>query len=69
MMAKAKWPRRLRKPPCPYWHDVMADWLWLFPMGGYCAVRPDGKVRIPGYRTFEERCAAGRPGMCVRLGR
>ena len=35
---------------CPFLVPVMADRLWLHPVGTYCR-RPDGRVRVPSSRT------------------
>lgn len=40
---------------CPFLVAVTADWLWLYPTGGYCR-RPDGRVRLPAGATLTCIC-------------
>jgi hypothetical protein len=40
---------------CPYLVDVMADRLWLYPVGAYCR-RPSGHLRVPGRVTLARVC-------------
>lgn len=41
--------------PCPFLVPVMADRLWLYPVGAYCR-RPDGRVRIAAPTTLTCIC-------------
>jgi hypothetical protein len=47
------------RPPedcCPFLVPVVADRLWLEPLGVYCW-RPGQRVRIPGKQTLGAVCA------------
>ena len=40
---------------CPFLVPVIADRLWLYPVGAYCR-RPDRSVRVPAGITFARFC-------------
>ncbi len=50
---------------CPYLIPVVADRLWMYPVGAYCR-RPDGKPRIPGSSTIASVCTT--PAHCSCAG-
>jgi hypothetical protein len=39
---------------CPYLVDVVADRLWMYPVGVYCHCRD--RVRVPARATLVETC-------------
>ena len=42
---------------CPFLAPVVADWLWMRPIGVYCR-RPGRRVRIPAASTLARFCTA-----------
>lgn len=40
---------------CPFLIPVVADPLWLYPVGVYCR-RPDGPLRMPAVATLARVC-------------
>lgn len=40
---------------CPFLVPVVADWLWLSPLGVYCR-RPDQPVHMPADSTLANVC-------------
>jgi hypothetical protein len=48
-------PRPAGPAACPFLAPVIADRLWLRPVGAYCR-RPDGRVRVPGEGTLARVC-------------
>ena len=42
---------------CPFLVPVVADRLWMYPIGVYCR-RPERHVRIPAASTLERFCTA-----------
>lgn len=49
---------------CPYLVPVMADRLWLRPVGAYCR-RPGERVRVPATRTLARVCSTPAHGDCL----
>lgn len=41
---------------CPFLIPVVADRLWIHPVGAYCR-RPDGPLRMPAVATLARVCA------------
>ena len=48
---------------CPFLVPVMADHLWLSPLGAYCR-RPDGRVRVPARSTLTCICTTPAYLLC-----
>jgi hypothetical protein len=42
---------------CPYWHQVSADFLSLYPAGGYCIAGCHKRIKVMAEKTFDEVCA------------
>ena len=42
---------------CPYWHEVTADFVSMYPAGGYCIAGCHKRIKVMGERTFNEVCA------------
>jgi hypothetical protein len=42
---------------CPYWHEVSADFVSMYPAGGYCIAGCQGRVKVMAQKTMEEVCA------------
>jgi len=40
---------------CPFLVPVVADQLWMYPLGAYCR-RPDSRVRVPAGATLARLC-------------
>lgn len=49
---------------CPFLIPVVADWLWLYPIGAYCH-RPGERVRAPARLTVAHVCTALAHFACV----
>ena len=49
---------------CPYLVDVVADRLWLYPVGVYCR-RPDGHLRVPAGVTLAGVCTTSAYLTCA----
>lgn len=49
---------------CPYLVPVVADRLWVYPVGAYCR-RPDGKPRIPSSTTLANVCTTSEHVTCT----
>ncbi len=41
--------------PCPFLVPVVADRLWVVPLGVYCR-RPEGSIRVPARTTIATVC-------------
>jgi hypothetical protein len=50
---------------CPFLAPVMADHLWMRPIGLYCRP-PGGRVRVCGDRTLSDTCTTGAHLDCDR---
>ena len=48
---------------CPFLVPVMADRLWLNPLGAYCR-RPDGRIRVPARSTLTCICTTPAYLLC-----
>ena len=48
---------------CPFLAAVIADRLWLYPVGAYCR-RPDHPVRVPGAITLARFCTTASHVAC-----
>jgi hypothetical protein len=42
---------------CPYWHEVTADFISMYPAGGYCIAGCHMRIKVMGEKTFNEVCA------------
>lgn len=42
---------------CPFLVPVVADRLWMYPVGAYCR-RPDHRIRAPAAETLARTCTA-----------
>jgi hypothetical protein len=60
-MATRSAPKGLQE--CPFLVPVMADHLWLRPLGGYCR-GPDGRVRVPARSTLTCICTTPAYLLC-----
>jgi hypothetical protein len=49
---------------CPFLAPVVADRLWILPVGAYCR-RPDGRVRLPGEATLARLCSTDAHRGCA----
>lgn len=49
--------------PCPFLTPVIADHLWMYPVGAYCS-RPPGGVRIPAAATVDSVCTTAAHRSC-----
>ncbi len=49
---------------CPFLIPVVADRLWLYPVGSYCR-RPDGRARVPARSTVRTVCTAPSYRRCA----
>ncbi len=50
---------------CPFLVPVIADRLWLYPVGVYCH-RPDHRVRVPAGTTLADVCSTPSHLACPR---
>jgi len=44
-------------PLCPYWHEVSADFISMYPAAGYCIAGCQGRVKVMAQQTLEQVCA------------
>jgi hypothetical protein len=42
---------------CPYWHEVTADFVSMYPSGGYCIAGCHKRIKAMAQKTFDELCA------------
>jgi hypothetical protein len=42
---------------CPYWHQVAADFVSMYPAGGYCIAGCHKRIKVMAEKTFREVCA------------
>lgn len=58
-------PDRTQRPAtaCPYLVGVVADRLWLYPVGAYCR-RPSGRLRVPARLTLARVCTTAAYVTC-----
>ena len=42
---------------CPYWHEVSADFVSMYPAAGYCIAGCQGRVKVMAQQTVEHVCA------------
>lgn len=50
---------------CPFLVPVIADRLWLYPIGAYCHC-PDHSVRVPAVSTLARVCSTASYRACPR---
>lgn len=50
--------------PCPFLTPVIADHLWMYPVGAYCR-RPDQGVRMPSAATVDRVCTTEAHRACA----
>ncbi len=49
--------------PCPFLTPVVADWLWVYPVGAYCRRSP-GRVRVRATSTLQNVCSTSAHAEC-----
>ena len=42
---------------CPYWHEVAADFVSMYPAGGYCIAGCHKRIKVMAEKTFNDVCA------------
>ena len=42
---------------CPYWHEVAADFVSMYPAGGYCIAGCHKRIKVMAAKTLHEVCA------------
>ena len=42
---------------CPFWHELAADFIVMYPDRGYCTGAGHGKPRFPSRFTAQQYCA------------
>jgi hypothetical protein len=42
---------------CPYWREVAADFVSMYPAGGYCIAGCHKRIKFMAAKTLQEVCA------------